>query len=107
MEKLERGTQIIYVPSHAEGDMEHEDCECGFVVTDKGDSVFCRYFSKLYPPCCNTTSGNELIGDLRTVANSESTPKDMLVVRDTYRQDIVWWWIVKIKANPEIYGYID
>lgn len=57
--------QIVYIPLHAEGDIEHEDCEFGFVVLDKGEDAFCRYWNK------DKT-------DLRTKANSELTPKDML-----------------------------
>jgi hypothetical protein len=93
---LKRGTQIIYLPDHVEGDIHHKDSEPGFVITDKGDSVFCRYFCKGF-----------LIGDLRTVANSELTPKENLVVKDIYRQDIVDRWVKRIEADPEIYGHID
>ena len=92
---LKRGTQIIYTPDHADGDIEHEDCEKGFVITDKGQSVFCRYFSK-----------RTLIGSLRTLANSESTPKENLIVQDTHDQRVVDLWVNRIEADPEYYGYI-
>lgn len=72
-EKLKRGTQIIYVPNHADGDVEHEDCERGFVITDKGESAFCRYWAR-----------TELT--LRTLSCSELTPKANLVVKKSRGQ---------------------
>ena len=93
METLKRGTQIIYVPSHAKHVEDHPDCERGFVMTDKGDTVFCRYFSRLHHL------------ELRTVANSESTSKRDLVVRDTTDQKNIDTWVKNILHKPEIYGY--
>lgn len=66
---LQRGTQIIYVPTHAEGNENHPDCERGFVTSVKPDAAFCRYWSKYHP------------GELRTKMNSELTPLDCLVVK--------------------------
>lgn len=62
---MERGTQIVYIPDHADGNILHEDCEFGFIwkqhpSTDE-PAHFCRYWKK-----------NNL-GELRTVANSELT----------------------------------
>lgn len=94
MEKLKRGTQIIYVPDHAKYVEDHPDCERGFVITDNGDTVFCRYFSRNYRY------------ELRTVANSESTNKRDLVVRDTIEQSHVDSFIKHITESPEIYGEI-
>ena len=71
---MKRGTQIIYVPMHAEGNTEHSDCEAGFVTSLRKDFAFCRYWSKHHP------------GELRTKANSEATPLDCLVVKDTRPQ---------------------
>ena len=62
---LQPGTQIAYVPTHANGDLSHPDVEFGFVTSVRGDVAFCRYWSK---------------GDgLRTTANSEATPISLLV----------------------------
>lgn len=96
IEELKRGTQIIYVPGHADGDINHPDCERGFVITDNGGSAFCRYFSK-----------NTLIGNLRTIANSELTPKDCLIIKDTYNQKLVDLWIERITIDPDRYGEIS
>jgi hypothetical protein len=64
--KFEKGDKIIYVPLHAEGDINHPDCERGYVTSvSKIGTVFCRYF---YPD-----------GRLRTVANSEGCDPDMLI----------------------------
>jgi hypothetical protein len=70
-EPIQRGTQIIYVPTHANGDIRHQDCEPGFVTSVRGRNAFCRYWSKYHPQ------------ELRTKANSELTPIDLLVIRDT------------------------
>lgn len=74
---LERGTQIIYVPNHADGDVSHPDCEAGFVTSACATTAFCRYWYRSYP------------GELRTKANSENTPIDNLVIQDTVPQSRV------------------
>jgi len=78
MSELERGTQILYVPSHADGDVSHCDVEVGFVTQDAGErGAFCRYWSK--------SSAHTL----RTKANSELTPREMIIVQDTVPQALV------------------
>lgn len=74
---LTPGTQIIYVPTHAAGDVTHPDAEAGFVTAVRGNVAFCRYWSKTKP------------GELRTKANSEGTPVDLLVVQDMRPQTAV------------------
>jgi len=74
---LKQGTQIIYVPRHAEGDETHPDCETGFVTTLVGPNAFCRYWRKVDP------------FGLRTTANSELTPIEQLVERNTVSQQMV------------------
>ena len=78
---MKRGTQIVYVPSHASG-INHPDCEEGFVTSIRGNTVFCRYWSKV-------TSGIML----RTRANSEGTPIENIVVCDTHPQSTVDEWL--------------
>ena len=77
--KLKRGTQIIYVPTHAENDgTDHPDCERGFVTSSTNTGVaFCRYWSKYS------------YGDLRTKAGSERTPVENIVICDTVPQSEV------------------
>lgn len=70
---LQPGTQIIYVPDHADG-IDHPDCEQGFVTSMTERGAFCRYWSKDYS------------GHLRTMANSEMTQFENLVVKDTHPQ---------------------
>lgn len=74
---LDPGTQILYVPNHAEGDEDHPDVEAGFVTSCKPHLgiVFCRYWSGP--------------GILRTKANSEGTPSSNIVVKDTVPQEVV------------------
>jgi hypothetical protein len=75
--KMEPGTQIAYIPLHAEGDINHPDVEFGFVTLEKHDCHFCRYWRKGH------------LGELRTVANSEYTPTAMLVEHISVPQDLV------------------
>ena len=81
---MKTGTQIVYVPTHANGDENHVDCEAGFVTEMKNGYAFCRYWSKHYP------------GKLRTTANSELTDVTQLVERDTTAQHIVNALIVEL-----------
>jgi hypothetical protein len=76
--ELKRGTQIIYVPTHADGWANHPDCEEGFVTSVRGDTAFCRYWSKLYAHPV-----------LRTKANSEGTPIENIVVHKSVPQSAV------------------
>ena len=77
---LQPGTQIIYVPDHADG-IDHPDCEEGFVTSMTERGAFCRYWSKNDP------------GHLRTMANSEMTRFENLVVKDTHPQGEVNKWL--------------
>jgi hypothetical protein len=74
---MKPGTQIAYIPLHAEGNIDHPDVGFGFVVSERGDAHFCRYWRKGH------------IGELRTVANSESTPTQLLVEYKSTSQDMV------------------
>ena len=69
---MNRGTQIIYVPTHANGDVDHPDCEAGFITSTVEDAAFCRYWNK--------------DGSLRTVSSSEKTYFSDLVAKDTVLQ---------------------
>jgi len=71
MIKFKRGDQIAYVPDHAQGNLRHEDVEYGFVTSVSPRHVFCRYWRKGH------------VGELRTVACSESTPEHLLVRIDS------------------------
>ena len=81
---LKPGTQIIYIPDHADG-IDHPSCEEGFVtsVTEKG--AFCRYFNKYDP------------GKLRTMSCSEMTPFGNLVIKNMHLQSEVDWWLHAIE----------
>lgn len=72
------GTQIIYVPNHADGDINHPGCEEGFVTSTKTIDddvllVFCRFWSKHHD-------------GIRTLANSEACFACDLVIKDTHNQ---------------------
>lgn len=76
---LKPGTQIAYIPSHAEGNIEHPDVEFGFVTGASSNSHhhFCRYWRK----------GSKAA--LRTTANSECTPDEYLVEHEYVPQGVV------------------
>lgn len=59
---MQKGTQIVYIPDHACGDIMHNDCDWGFVTSVHKDVAFCRYWSKME------------VGALRTKSCSEATP---------------------------------
>jgi hypothetical protein len=91
---FQRGEQIACVPLHAQIPMEdgawqwreiHPDIEYGFVTSQRGDTVFCRYWRKGQP------------GTLRTVANSEGTPVDCLVRHWSVPSGDVWEAIQRIE----------
>jgi hypothetical protein len=70
MRNLKRGTQIAYVPLHAEGSLTHPDVQFGFVTSGPtiSGAYFCRYWMSKYEPA-----------ELRTKANSELTARENLV----------------------------
>ena len=88
---FERGVQIIYKPLHVCG-TDDPDCEPGFVMSVDRDGAFCRYWSK------------QNLKELRTIANSEKTPFDLLVIEDTRSQFEVDRMIKLILDQPEVYG---
>jgi hypothetical protein len=78
---MDRGTQVCYIPAHANGDLKHPDVEFGFVTSDAGErGVFCRYWRKMkYDPRNPAYLYLENVEDyLRTKSNSELTPRELL-----------------------------
>ena len=76
--KLAIGMQIAYIPHHANGDINHRDVEFGFITGyNSHKDPFCRYYHKDRP------------GVLRTTANSECTPRAMVVPSRTTTQTFV------------------
>ncbi len=88
---FKRGEQIAYIPTHAKNDLSHRDVEFGFVTSVRDGTIFCRYWCK---------DGKEL----RTVANSEATPADMLRRMDSRPQEEIERILKAIEEKPEIYG---
>lgn len=85
---FKQGTQIAYIPDHAEGDIFHDDVEFGFVMNQAGKrSVFCRYWIKGLP------------GVLRTAANSEATPVENIIKHISVSQDTVEQTIREIEEQ--------
>ena len=84
----ERGIQVIYVPTHANGDVNHPDCERGFIMSSRGSTAFCRFWSKD-------------LKRLRTVSCSESCNVSELVVADSVPQSQVNYALTEILADQE------
>ena len=77
MNNFEQGTQIAYIPNHADGDINHPDVEFGFVTSIRGNVCFCRYWTKGH------------LGILRTTANSEGTWSGNLVEHVSVDPEII------------------
>lgn len=88
---MKQGTQIAYVPEHANGDLSHPDVEFGFVMSKRGNAHFCRYWVKGVP------------GELRTVANSELTPSELLVEDISVPQTYVKIALLEIEIHDLIH----
>ena len=81
---FKKGDQIVYIPSHAK-DLFHPDAEFGFVTGFSGiGSAFCRYWL------------NPDRTELRTTANSEGTPIDMIRRCDLKSQELINEMLVKL-----------
>ena len=81
-DQLEQGTQVRYIPDHADGDSDHPDCLDGFVmgpivIIHDGVNVPVRYWGKHSP------------GWLKNVSNSEITEIENLILVDSYPQFII------------------
>jgi len=76
-DQLRRGTQVAYIPTHANGHLGHKDVEYGFVTSVTSTFAFCRYWRK------------GKLGVLRTRFNSEATALQDLYVVDSVDQNDV------------------
>lgn len=85
MAEIKRGTQIAYIPTHAEGDIQHPDVEFGFAMNVPGHvGVACRYWRDGHP------------GELRTASISEITPLECIEEYESVPQRVVDETIKKI-----------
>lgn len=48
-EVMEPGDRVIYVPSHANGDLNHPDCEYGIIKTWNDTYIFVNYVKNGIP----------------------------------------------------------
>jgi hypothetical protein len=83
MDKLARGTQVVYVPNHLKttDPIEPGGLEPGFITN--GPTNTGAYFVRYWQVRGKHFGPNYV---LRTQANSELTPGENLVVRDTVPQ---------------------
>lgn len=75
--KFRRGTQIIYIPTHANENTRHPDVEFGFITSVDGEYAFCRYWHRGRP------------GDLRNKSVSERTAITDLKIYQSVPQSVV------------------
>jgi len=84
---IQKGSQIAYVPNHAEGNLSHPDVEFGFVTSIRDNIAFCRYWSK------------DSFEILRTKANSEATPLNRIVLHISTAQSNINKLLADIEAE--------
>lgn len=86
--KALRGTQVLYVPNHTEGDENHPDVEKGFVwdLSYTLPIVWCRFFHRDAKT-------------LRTTANSEPVSVEDLVIKDSFPQNFIEQLVSQIETD--------
>ena len=78
MHSFERGEQVVY--AHEKGKQEF-----GFVTSERGGLVFCRFFNN--------------VGGLRTQAGSEGTPRELLERHESRPQSVIEEWLEVIDGE--------
>lgn len=70
------GTQIAFIPPHADGDITHMDVEFGFVawMTEKGGACLCRFWRADMPGVLRTTTCSEGVDTAYLVVLAEDNP---------------------------------
>ncbi len=92
MANWEPKMQVAYIPTHAEGDINHKDVEYGFVTSTNDQFVFCRFWSK------RERNGGEY--ELRTKANSEACrPQDLVPYRYVGEALVNAMWRAYVKSD--------
>jgi len=73
------GQQIAHIPTHANGDVGHDDTEFGFVTSQSTDGThFCRYWSKHAPLILRTQSCSEKTYDTNLIKYSDVFPQILI-----------------------------
>jgi len=87
---MKPGTQVVYVPSEADGNIFHNSCEFGFVTSEHPDheAHFVRYWRK-----------GQIGRELRTTANSELTYNNDMQEYYSTSQDNVDKQLILIKEQ--------
>jgi hypothetical protein len=83
---MKAGTQIVYMPSIAKGNLKHKEVEYGFVLEPKGEYFhWCHFWNKNSP------------GKLRTRKRPDMVPNDNLVEKKSVPQKQVDEMMEKLK----------
>jgi len=72
---FKQGDEVRYVPNHAEGDLNHKDCENGTVTSIKNGIVFVKYMCSDSVSKGCSPSNLVLFDDLSVTYNSRGTTK--------------------------------
>lgn len=97
---LQPGTQIAYVPDHANGNLYHPDVQFGFVWAKTkmiDDTYFCRYWSGKSLELGEGYKVRVIEPDLRTKSCAEITERRHIVLHESVDQSIVFEVMKKIK----------
>jgi len=54
-DKFKKGDRVLYIPSHAQGNIKHKDCQKGVVSSINDTFVFVKYDNLM----CIMTTGDE------------------------------------------------
>jgi len=96
--EMKMGTQVVYIPNHANGNIQHKDVEFGFVtgrspvlgkLLGREEGCYCRYWSK------------ELPNKPRTLSCSELTPARNLIEHSILPQSVIYSWMEKLGYRRE------
>lgn len=52
MQELELQDKVLYVPTHAEGDITHPDCERGVITAMRDGGVWVRFGNDAHAKLC-------------------------------------------------------
>ena len=89
--KVKKGLKVCYVPTHAKGDVLHEDVEHGVVSSVKDGTVFVKYDL----PGMKVETGNE---DITAKATPIENLRTLKVFQDAITREIL---LGAFEADPE------
>lgn len=95
LQSFEIGSQIAYIPSHADGEITHPNVEFGFIESLDNQVAYCRYWRR------------GQLGKLRTVDDSEETPLLQLVAHKSVSQQLIEHYLDQFDESARIDQQIE